>query len=451
MHNLLRSVLVVWVWLRAACRAWVLLCCDWVVPGALCWCAVVLAGWCLASVIVVCAACWQALLGSGWWCFGRHHARLVLLVRRRLRLLSVVMLGWLWSAIWLLLRLRCLPSRGWGCVGAWPPLMAGPIVLVPGPPHGGTCCVGAWPPPMVGRDVSVCAPPHGGARRAGAWPASWPGVRCCCWGPLMVGRAVWVRRPPHGGACSVGACPPRWLCVVWWCWACVVVCAAWRPASSGSGWWCLKRAPCAACFVGSASSSPPYGRRVRVAVVGGQVAVGVVLFAWPGLVLCWCVAPLLVGFAALVRGPPHGRACCVGARPPPTVGRAVSLCGPSHGGACCAGVWPASCSAVLHCCVAPLKVGRSVRVCGPPHGGACFFAACLPRGLRVVWWCLAWAVVVCAAWQPASLGSGWWCSWWCFSRRHALLVLFVRCCLHRLTVGVLGCLWSALGLRLWLC
>ena len=110
----------------------------------------------------------------------------------------------------------------------------------------------------------------------------------------------------------------------------------------GFGLVMLYPAPCAACFVGSASSLPPYGRCVRVAVVGGRVAVGVVLFAMPGLVLCWCVAPLLVRFAALVRAPCPlwGVLCrCVAA---PIMGRVV--------------VWPPSCRGVLSWCVAPLRV-----------------------------------------------------------------------------------------------
>ena len=90
--------------------------------------------------------------------------------------------------------------------------------------------------PMAGRDVSVRAPPHGGACQADVLPASWPGVLHCYGALLMVGRAVLVRRPPHGGACGVGACPPRWLCVVWRCWGWVVVWAARRLSSLGSGW-----------------------------------------------------------------------------------------------------------------------------------------------------------------------------------------------------------------------
>ena len=179
--------------------------------------------------------------------------------------------------------------------------------------------------------------------------------------------------------------------------------------------------------------------------------VRVVLFAWPGLVLCWGVAPPLVWLAALVCGRPHGRACCVGARPPPTLGRAVWVCGPFHGGACCAGVWPASWSAVLRCCVAPLMVGLGVLVRGPPHGEAYFVAACPPQWLCVVWCCLLSVVVVCAAWQQVSLGLRWWCLWWCFSQRHARLVLFVQCCLRRPTQGVFRWLWSAVGLRLLVC
>ena len=64
-------------------------------------------------------------------------------------------------------------------------------------------------------------------------------------------------------------------------------------------------------------------------------------------------------------GPAHGRACCVGARPLPTVGRAVSVCGPSQGGACCAGVRRAAWSSVLLCCVASVMVWRAVPVRGP--------------------------------------------------------------------------------------
>ena len=42
------------------------------------------------------------------------------------------------------------------------------------------------------------------------------------------------------------------------------------------------------------------------------VVVAVVLLAWPGLVLCWCVPPPLLGRAVIVRGPPRGGECYVG-------------------------------------------------------------------------------------------------------------------------------------------
>ena len=42
------------------------------------------------------------------------------------------------------------------------------------------------------------------------------------------------------------------------------------------------------------------------------VVVAVVLLAWLGLVLCWCVPPPLLGRAVFVRAPPLGEECCVG-------------------------------------------------------------------------------------------------------------------------------------------
>ena len=44
----------------------------------------------------------------------------------------------------------------------------------------------------------------------------------------------------------------------------------------------------------------------------GWIVVSVVLLAWPGLVLCWCVPPPLLGRAVFVRAPPLGGECCVG-------------------------------------------------------------------------------------------------------------------------------------------
>ena len=91
-----------------------------------------------------------------------------------------------------------------------------------------------------------------------------------------------------------------------------------------------------------------------------------------------------------MRGPRHGRACCVGARPPPTVGRVVSVCGPSQRG-CCARVRPTTWSSVLLCCVAPscwgvlnrcvapLMVGHAVLV--PVRRGGCAWCGGAGRGL----------------------------------------------------------------------
>ena len=84
------------------------LCCDQGVPGALCSFAIVLAGWCLAWVVIVWAARRRAWFGSGWWCIGQRQARLVMLVWHRLCLLSVGVLGWLQSAVGLPLHLCCL-------------------------------------------------------------------------------------------------------------------------------------------------------------------------------------------------------------------------------------------------------------------------------------------------------------------------------------------------------
>ena len=213
-------------------------------------------------------------------------------------------------------------------------------------------------------------------------------------GMVVRGRGAPRFRQPVGRRSRFDPCMPGWFGVgrltcglfmvmpwplPWFCWCTVVLATSWSACSALVPWRCCGRlhvrycsCSCPACF-GVGWSCP------------GRAVVGAVLFAWPGFVLCWCVAPLLVGFASLVRGPPHGRACCVGARPPPTVGRVVSVCGPSHGGGC-ARVRPTAWSSVLLCCVAPLVVGRVVPVRGPPHGGARCIGACPPRWLWMVWW-----------------------------------------------------------------
>ena len=253
------------------------------------------------------------------------------------------------------------------------------------PPPVGACCVCAWPPTWWGVLCS-CVPPR------------WWGVLRWVVAPLMVECAVLVRGPPLCGACCVGACPPPWWCVVWFG-------GLWPGLSSSVGW----------------------------------IAVAVVLVAWLGLVLCWCVPPPLLGPAVFVRGPPlwwgvlcrrvrvsvrgvvagsmlglfrwfavvsaavrpvlsgpgclwclPGRDwCCTGAFPPPCWG-VLCLCGaPTWQGVLCLCVHPPWWG--LRCWfVAPLMVGCAVLVCGLPLGEACCVDACPPR-----WWWLAWVVVVC--------------------------------------------------------
>ena len=134
-----------------------------------------------------------------------------------------------------------------------------------------------------------------------------------------------------GGAVLVRA-PPPWWGVLRWCVAPLLV----GSAVLLRGAWC------------------------GGVVVACWVAVAVLLFAWPGLVLYWCVPP------------------------PPLFGRAVLVRAPTHGGACCVGVSPSS----------PV-VGRAALVCGPPHGGVCCVGAWLPSRWGVLFWCLSAAVVVC--------------------------------------------------------
>ena len=169
-------------------------------------------------------------------------------------------------------------------------------------------------------------------------------------------------------------------------------------------------------------------------VVGSWVAVVVVLITWPGWVLCWCAAPLMVGRTVLVRAPPHGGACCVGVWPPPCrgvlcwfvlpllvhllvgravlvraplmVARAVSVCAPPpRGGACCVGLWPPSWWGVLRWCLAPLSVGCAVLVPTCRGRGVWFGVLSSVRWVVVAVVLLAWpALVFCWCVPPPLLG-----------------------------------------------
>ena len=281
-------------------------------------------------------------------------------------------------------------------------------------------------------------------------PPRW-GVLCWCVAPPTVGRAVLVRGPPHYRTCCFVAWPPSGCGVLCWCVAPLMVGRALMlPARRGGCAWC------GGAWLGLLSCVPPGVRRrwVGVSCASGGVLAGAMrgLFCFFGVAfaalrsacsagcdwrlgcVCGCVDCLAGVGSVLVRGLPHGGACCVGTGLPPRWG---VLCW------CVAPPW----WGVLRSCVVPLMVGRAVLVRGPPHGGACCVGACPLCWWCVVWWCLAWVVVVCAACQPASFGL----VWCCFSRRHARLVLLVRRRLCRLTVGVFGWLWSVVRLRLWLC
>ena len=352
----------------------------------------------------------------------------------------------------------CLTGWGWCCAGACPlPCLGVPCLCVA--------------PPLVGRAMLVCGPPLLGravlvasCRGGGVWfglsPAvgwivvavvllAWPGlVPCLCVAPPLVGSAV--------------------------------------SACSDVGSWCCSRLDARLVLLVRCCL-----RRRTAGVVGCWLSV---VFAWPGLVLCWCVPRPLVGHDVLVCGPPHGGACCVGTCPPSCSGvlcwcppAAVVVFGlscrcPLGGlwlrfscwlgrGWCCAGACP------------PPLLGRAVFVRGRPLVGRAVSAcSVLVRGVAAGWMLglFCWFAVVSAAVRPALSGvcclwclrgRGWCCvgacpppccgvpclcvapqlvgravsacssfGSWCYSWLDAPLVLLVRCCLRRRTAGVVGCL-----------
>ena len=254
------------------------------------------------------------------------------------------LLGGLW------LRFSCWLGRGCCCVGACPPPVGACRVCAWPPPFSGLLCrrvrvsvrgvVAGWMPgwfcwfavvsASVRPALSVvgclwCLPGRGWCC-AGARPTSWLGVLCWCVPPPpLVGRAVLVCGPLHGGACCVGLWSPSWWGVLCWCvppsWL-GVLCRCVPPPWWGVLRWFVVplllgravfvRAPLMLGHAVSALAPPGGGVWFGLSSSVGWVVVAVVLLAWPGLVLCWCVPPPLLGRAAFVRGPPLAGACCVG-------------------------------------------------------------------------------------------------------------------------------------------
>ena len=239
-------------------------------------------------------------------------------------------------------------------------------------------------PPKVGRAVLACGPLHGCPCCFAVWPPSWWGVLCRSVAPLMVGRAVLV--PVRRSGCA-------------WC---------------GGAW------------LGLSSCVPPEGRRwVRIGGACGGVLAGAMrgLFFLLGVVFaasrsacsnggcrrlgcgCGCVDRMVRVGSVPVRGPPHGSAYCVGAYPPPRwgvlcwcvapsmVGCAALVCGPPVAGACCGGACPSHGGA---CCV-----GVS-----PPRGAACCVGLCPPPWWGVLCWCVAPLLLGRAVLLAACRGGG---------------------------------------------
>ena len=275
------------------------------------------------------------------------------------------------------------------------------------PAHCGACCVGVWPLPrwvlcsraahhIVVRAALLRGPPRGGACSAGAWPPSWWGTLCWCLSAAVVVRGVVVLGLGCRRVCRLGAGVGLGFVVL------VVV---------------FELVPCAACFVCSVLSPPPYCRRVWMGVVSGWIAVVVVLITWPGRVLCWCAAPLMVGRTVLVRAPPHGGVCCVGVWPPPwwgvlrwfvvpiLVGRAVLVRAPLMVGRAVSVCAPPPWWGVLRWFVAPLVVGRAVSVPARRGRGVWFEVWSSVRGVVVAVVLLAWpGLVLCWCVFPPLLG-----------------------------------------------
>ena len=332
----------------------------------------------------------SACSGFGSWCCSRLDARLVLLVR------------------------CCLCCRTAGVVGCW------------------LSVVFAWP----GLVLCWCVPPAPvRACRACACPPPWWGVLCWCVAPLSLGRAVSVAACRGGGvwfglSSSVGWVVVRVVLLAWpglvlfWCVPPPLLGRAVFvrgpplvgsavSACSGFGSWCCSRLDARLVLLVRCCL-----RRRTAGVVGCWLSV---LFAWPGSVLCWFVPPPLLGRAALVCGPPHGGACCVGACPPSCWG-VLCWCPPAA-----VVVFGLGCRRLLD--------GLWLPLCCWPGRGWCCAGACPPPPL------LGRAVFVRGRRLVGRAVSAYWgFGLWCCSRLDARLVLLVRCCLRPCTACVVGCL-----------
>ena len=185
------------------------------------------------------------------------------------------------------------------------------------------------------------------------------------------------------GLCCAGGCPPPLLGgPVFVPAPSLMGCAV--CACSGFGSWCCSRLDARLVLLVRCCL------RCRTA---GDVGCWLsVVFAWPGLVLCWCVPPpLCSGLLCLfVPHPMVGLAVLVCA--PPLVGRAALVCGPRHGRAWSVGAWPPSWCGVLCWCLPAAVVvfglgcrrlfgGLRLRLCCLLGRGWCCDGACPPPPL----------------------------------------------------------------------
>ena len=228
----------------------------------------------------------------------------------------------------------------------------------------------------------VCGSPHGGACCVGLWAPSWLGVLYWCVVALIVGRAVLV---PVCGSAGV------WCGGVWLGLSAFVGLRLRLCCLPGRGWCCAGAPPpypVGACCV---CACPPHG---------GVCFVRFCPPAWWGVV-CWCLAPLLVGRAVSVPVCRGGGVSCRGVwlGLPSSMGVRLRLCCLPGRGWCCAAACPIP-PPVGACCVCAWP---------PPWGGVlCRCVRVLVRGVLAgsMLGLFCWFAVVSAAVRPALSGVG---------------------------------------------